>query len=306
MKKILIKALNDPFYALHVLKTRYINLSFRRLIFTNTKEFRSESDNGLYSGAIIKALNNQKSFEKFKRHYSYRDILEHVNREHGGDYLEIVRKRKDGLIEKAIINVLRSDDLGKPIKYKYSGIDFPLSPTTLRYLKVASDLNGLFPDDLCDVAEIGCGYGGQAYVNDQLLNVEMTTLFDLPFVNKLIERYLNALLMKGAFKTISINQAISKNYDLVISNYAFSELPSALQNAYIKKVLSRSSRGYLTMNSGLGGASSEGKMTLDELRERLPEFEVYKEEPISSTFNYIIVWGHNTEFANSNMHLKKI
>ena len=134
----------------------------------------------------------------------------------------------------------------------------------------------------------------------------MITLFDLPYVNKLIERYLNSFLMNGAYKTISINQATSMNYDLVISNYAFSEIPSPLQDTYIKKVLSHSSRGYLTMNSGLGGSFSKGRMSLDELREKLPNFEVYEEKPLTSDFNYIIVWGHNTEFANSNMHLKKI
>jgi len=306
MKIKFLKGLNDPLYALHVLKTRYIKIPFKKLIFSNIEELRAESDNGLYVSSINKALNNQKSFEKFKRDHSYREILEHVNYKQGSDYLEIVRERNDGLLEKAKKNVLKSDDLGKPIKYKYSGIDFPLSPTTLRYLKVASDLNGLFSKDLSKVAEIGCGYGGQAYVNDQLLNVEMTTLFDLPYVNKLIERYLNSLLMNGAYKTISINQATSMNYDLVISNFAFSELPSALQDAYITKVLSHSSRGYLTMNSGLVGSSSKGKMSLGELREKLPNFEVYEEKPLSSDLNYIIVWGHNTEFANSNMHLKKI
>ena len=45
--------------------------------------------------------------------------------------------------------------------------------------------------DVGNVAEIGCGYGGQTLVNDQLLNVESARLFDLPFVNKLIDLITN-------------------------------------------------------------------------------------------------------------------
>ena len=58
-------------------------------------------------------------------------------------------------------------------------------------------------------------------------------LFDLPKVNKLIERYLNSHLLKGSYKTTTLNQEISEKYDLVISNYAFSELPKSLQIKYI-------------------------------------------------------------------------
>ncbi len=84
-----------------------------------------------------------------------------------------------------------------------------------------------------------------------------------------------------------------QDYDLVISNYAFSELPEPVERTYIDKVLSRSKRGYLTMNSGLSdhaGRESE-KLTLDELKNLLPPFEIFEEKPYAK-HNYIIVWGH--------------
>ena len=49
--------------------------------------------------------------------------------------------------------------------------------------------------------QTGGGYGGQTLVNDQLLNVTCAKIFDLPIVNKLIDRYLSSHLLNGAFET---------------------------------------------------------------------------------------------------------
>tara|TARA_B110000211_G_C13854881_1_gene453824 strand:- start:29 stop:592 length:564 start_codon:yes stop_codon:yes gene_type:complete len=168
----------------------------------------------------------------------------------------------------------------------------------LRYLKVTSDLHGLFGKDLGMVAEIGCGYGGQAFVNDQMINLQLSILFDLPIVNKLIDSYLASFLLNGACQTTVINKVQPKNYDLVISNYAFSELRTELQLAYIKKVIAKFSKGYLTMNSGLGGPHSSGKLSLEQLKTYLPKFEIFEEDPLLSMHNYIIVWEHNRNFAS--------
>jgi hypothetical protein len=78
-------------------------------------------------------------------------------------------------------------------------------------------------------------------------------------------------------------------YDLVISNYAFSELPSNLQMKYIEKILLNSKRGYLTMNSGISDSEFKGdKLMLDDLKKLLPKFEVI---PQDYPGNYIVVWG---------------
>jgi hypothetical protein len=131
-------------------------------------------------------------------------------------------------------------------------------------------------------------------VNDKLLKYEHATLFDLPFVNRLIKRYLNYTLLDGAYEATTINEKLPLNYDLVISNYAFSELPAALQRMYIKKVLAPAQRGYLTMNSGIGGALDDGKLSLEKLKDLLPPFECLEEEPLTYPYNYIIVWGHES------------
>lgn len=127
-----------------------------------------------------------------------------------------------------------------------------------------------------EVAEIGCGYGGQTLVNDQLLNVKSAGLFDLPFVNKLIDRYLNAHLLKGAYYTTVINKEIPQNYDLVISNYAFSELPKKLQLTYNEgvtilmveqnaaKALNAASSAYVLELGAIKASGSAKKLLIDD------------------------------------------
>lgn len=300
----LIRAIRSPRRVGHVIRTRYLGSLLRGKVFVHAEEYRSDSENGMYASAILKALKNQRNFENFKRMHSYRDILEHVSRGQGAEYLRLLESRDDKILERGLQSVLLSDGIGNPIKFSYERYAFPLSPTTLRYLKVASDLKILFGADLGNVAEIGCGYGGQTLVNDQLLSVRSAKLFDLPLVNKLIERYLDAHLLNGAYGTTVINRETRSHYDLVISNYAFSELPKKLQVSYIDKVLAHSARGYLTMNSGLAGVRSVGKLTLGELRELLPEFKVMEERPLTSQDNYIIVWGHNEEAAKKYFSAK--
>jgi len=301
------KFFDDPKFALHIFISQYLKISFVKKVFAHKSEYRSDSENGNYAAVVVKFLKNQKAFDNFKQNYYYREILEHVSYDQGSKYLDIILSRNDGLFEAAINNIFNMDEIGNPIKYKYNVLNknFMLSPTTLRYLKVTSDLKGLFGSNIKRVAEIGCGYGGQALLNDQLLDVNHVTLFDLPFVNKLIARYLNSMLFNGAYKVTTINESLPENYDLVISNYAFSELPQVLQVKYINKIIVNSKSGYLTMNSGLLGERSLGKLSFNLLEKMLPPFEIYEEVPNTYEHNYIIVWGHNKEFAEKYL-IRKI
>jgi len=283
---------------------KFIRSYILKNIYSHSLEYRSFSDNGRYLAEILRILNNENLFSNFKRSKIYNEILEHVDFTSGEKYLNILKKRNDNFLLKGLNSILLNDDIGNPIKYFYKDIDIPLSPTTLRYLKVASDLNGLFGNNLGNTAEIGCGYGGQAKVNDQLFKINMQTLFDLPIVNKLIDKYLNLDLLNGAYKTELINKILPSKYDLVISNYAFSELPSKLQEVYLKKVITRSKKGYLNMNSGLGGFFSKGAMSVSENSKFLNNFEIFDEDPIFSRYNYILVWGHNKKFSNKSMKKK--
>ncbi len=94
---------------------------------------------------------------------------------------------------------------------------------------------------------------------------------------------------------MDINDIKSKPYDLTISNYAFSELPYEVQKEYLEKILKKSKRGYMIMNSGRTNFSgrSTGKMTLKELNREIPTLEVREEYPKTGPDNYVLIWGRN-------------
>ena len=280
------------------IKSKFINIKIIKL--KNQRHFhyakyRSYSENLVFSSEIINFLEKPKLFNNFKRNRYYRKVVETVTEKEGYEYLKILESRNDGFLKKGLETVLLSDFIGNPLKYFYEGYSIPLSPTTLRYLKVASDLNILFGKEFYNVAEIGAGYGGQTLINDQILSVSSAKLFDLPYVNKLIEKYLNFFLLRGSYQVTFINNEVPANFDLVISNYAFSELPKDLQIVYIDKVLKKSKRGYLTMNSGLGGHFSDGNLSAIELMNQIPNIKFLEENPLTYKYNYLVVWGIENE-----------
>lgn len=256
----------------------------------------SERD-GVYSLEIKRILSSQKLFNNFKRNHIYNFVLEHVDKIQGEEYLKVLRNRNDGFLKLSINSVLKSDGIGNPRKYNY--IEGFFSPTTLRYVKVSSDLKLLFGSEIFSVAEIGCGYGGQTITSMILNKYHDYTLFDIHDVNLLIKKYLDHFIMDGSFIATTLNEYRGNNsFDLVISNYAFSELPYQLQIKYIEKVLVHSKRGYLTMNSGLYEDTLGNKIGLNKLMEYLPNVELYTETPNTGVNNYIVVWGNTRELDN--------
>jgi len=259
--------------------------------FVGSKLNRSESDDGKYIAAVQEAVNDYVSFTGFKRDPRYNAILEHTSIQHGQECLEIILSQSPDFLLR--IDDFRNDLEGGATTNKYPFIG-EISPSTLRYMKVASDIRAIFGKTEFDiVAEVGVGYGGQLLVNDEVFGFDGYHLFDLPPVLNLASRYLECHVLNNCYKTSTLNRHdCHVNYDLAISNYAFSELPSLLQRKYIEKIFSRSQRGYLTMNSGLpNSAFRQDKLSVDELRDLLPRFNIIEERPLTGPNNYIITWG---------------
>jgi len=250
--------------------------------FVGIPENRSASEYSDYVPFVKKAVRDSRVFSRFKSDPSYRKALEHVTPEQGEQYLAVIKEQSPEFFDQ--FDRFKINDLvGSPITHSYPGIGI-ISPTTLRYVKVASDLEKYFGFDVGKkIVEIGGGYGGQLLINDQIFKVKEHHLYDLLPVNSLVERYLEAHILNCAYKCSTLNRnSGDEHYDLAISNYAFSELPSQLQHKYIDKILANSSKGYMTMNDKLD----------DDLRRKLPPFEIFDERPLTMQGNYIIVWGH--------------
>ena len=195
----------------------------------------------------------------------------------------------------AQLGLNRNDSVGSPRSYMYPEFE-KISPTTLRYIAVALDINKEMDiKRIHKIVEIGAGYGGQAAILDKFIPNLEYFIFDLPLVQKLIDKYLSSLGMRN-FTHLSLADSMeNREFDLVISNYAFSELPRNLQIEYLERVLLKSKNGYLIMNSGRGNATgrSSGKLSLKELSERIPGLLVKEEIPLTSPDNYVIYWRAN-------------
>ena len=273
-----------------MLKNLINNIIFR---FKSDLLLKSRSDTYKYINCIKEAIKSQEKFNNFKKNNNYNLILEHSTFEEGLEYIKCISRDNSDLIKK-INDLKQNDKIGNPNKYYYPNLKINISPTTLRYIKVASDLKKFFGDINLNIVEIGCGYGGQFLILSKIFNIKSYLLIDLPIVNLLINKYLKCHQIKQTYKIKNFKEIKdSNNYDLLISNYGFSELPIKIQIFYLNKIITKSKRGYLTMNSGKKNSFFKNHLTLKEIRKYLPNIKIIPEEPLTAKENYIIIWGNN-------------
>jgi hypothetical protein len=169
--------------------------------------------------------------------------------------------------------------------HDFGGIIGSFSPTTLRYIAVASSLYSLFGDlSGWRVAEVGGGYGGQAYILLAIFRLKEYAIWDIPEASQLQRRYLQDRFNYGGTTTAAaapsgsggssgsdgvrtsntiqgrahpelttnfhstLNVLIDKPFDLVISNYAISELGEEAQVAYGELLLRKAKHAYMILN----------------------------------------------------------
>lgn len=259
----------------------------------------SVSDDGRYPVYCRVASSNSFMFHHFRRNEIYNLILEHMSKEQGQEYLDILIKSPSfDLISKNLAGYLKNDTVGMPRVYDYElgGNIYSVSPTTLRYIKVLADLIGLFDmSSIKSVAEIGVGYGGQCRIICQNSSINRYYLIDLPEALSLTKRFLGKLNCLSNISFIdgtSLNKDAVDQHDLVISNYAYSELSRVIQQGYWDNVVSKSLHGYFTWN-----LESERKLdgfTVDEFTKMLKDIgrdvKILEETPLTAQGNCLIVW----------------
>jgi len=227
----------------------------------------------------------------------YRVVLEHLDPGQGNYYLECVRKSNPRLImelEKFSIN----DTLGKPkdiISLKHNdGRQILITPSTIRYVKVLADLLFEFGSlDGMKIVEIGGGYGGQALIISQECSFGSYCLVDLEDPVNLAKKYLSHFKIEN-IGTCTPDTLPDMDFDIVISNYAFSEVAKSTQDLYIDKILSRCARGYITWNNEKPDDQfGETPYDYEPLTKRLSEFHTLREgkEDAPGSSHPIIIWG---------------
>ena len=226
------------------------------------------------------------AFAGFRRDPGYTRMLEHVTEAQGREYLRLLSP--DGRARQLLQEAAKNDRVGQPVTMRLeSGLE--MSPTTLRYLKVADDIERLFGTlDGAAVVEIGVGYGGQCRLLDAMFELKSYTLVDLRPVLDLAAEFLSRFPLRTAVRFLTMNELAPTPYGFAISNYAFTELSRDVQEIYYRKVLQQTPAGYITYND-IGPAQLR-PLSCDELCQRLNGRSL-PEEPVTHPKNRLIVWG---------------
>ena len=252
---------------------------------------QSVSNNTGYPDVCLKASQNDEAFNVFKTVPEYTQILEHTSVEYGQNYIDIIKRDNTHLLNEENLNKFKTNDNhGGSITHDYG--EFTIAPSTLRYIKVLSDLINTFGDlNGFRIAEIGGGYGGQCKVITDYFDIKDYHIMDIPEANALTERYLNTLGVKN-FRNSSFDELGVEEYDLVISNYAYTELDRGLQDVYKTNIIDGSANGYITCNFIIHFAAG-GKFdtySKDELLALKGDTETLTEEPLTAPTNFVLVW----------------
>jgi hypothetical protein len=251
----------------------------------------SLSDNGSYPALCRRASTDPGVFSNFRRDPDYTGILDHVTERQGKAYLDLISQHS-GILH-AMDMFKMNDRYGNPKLCEYDTIGM-ISPSTLRYVKVLADLQSEFHtlDDL-RLCEIGVGYGGQCRILNAYYRPSHYCLVDIEPALALARRYLENFVIDAKLTYKTMAELEDASYDLVLSNYAFTELARPLQNVYLSKVILRSRMGYITYNEITPAEFNSFKA--DELLEMIPGARRIDEQPLTHPANCIILWGGNLD-----------
>lgn len=246
-----------------------------------------------YREFCLLAATQDKVFQTFKSNPIYREVLEHVNYEQGKEYLQLIENNYPDLLSQW--DLFKSNDsVGGPITSYYSQTGF-VSPSTLRYVKILGDLCQFLGEDGLTkkrILEIGGGYGGQCKIISDWFNFLDYTIVDLPEPLALTKRYLCHFSIKNVNYLQPYDIQFQDSFDLVISNYAFSECSLHMQQEYFEKYILNSKAGYMIYNDSSGAFPlSYTALQLQELLNN-SGFRAYisPEEPLTGSKNVLLTW----------------
>ena len=248
----------------------------------------SISDTNEYKNFCKQSSVDDLVFSTFKQNKIFTEILEHTSYQQGLDYISEINKNIK--IDMSLIEKFKENDLqGSPILYDYALPYGSISASTLRYLKVLNDLIINFGDlTNYNIVEIGVGYGGQSKIIQDQFKISEYNFIDLPEVLNLTKKYLSKFNYKN-LSFLDFKNLPQKKYDLVISNYAFTECSKEIQNLYLDKVINQSKNGFILGND-IGEFFNITNYSKIELLDKIQNSQVLDEKPLTHKDNYLLIF----------------
>lgn len=201
-----------------------------------------------YADICEEAVVDDEIFARFKTDSRYTPVLEHVSPENGQKYINGIMQYE---LDEELIELFKENDkLGGSRIVEYDHPFGKVSPSTLRYIQNTLDISHFVGEgEINKIVEIGGGYGGLCKTISCLCDFDEYHIYDIEPASKLQKKYLSNFDVGNKVFTHSTPEKI-ENVDLVISNYAYSELNLELQNAYYENVIVNSKRVYMILNKG--------------------------------------------------------
>jgi len=203
----------------------------------------------------------------FKSQGDYNSVLEHVTYEYGIEYLSLIENEFSDITKEQIIEYLNiNDKYGFPKKntfnFKTNG-EISCSPTSIRYIYHALlILQHYKKNDLTEVVEVGCGYGGLFLAIcffSEIVHVKINKyhFVDLPEVCNLINNYLE---LNKSYINIEYQIYSSDNFGrdikahnlFLISNYCFTEISDEYKQQYISNLFPKCKNGFIIWQTVFG------------------------------------------------------
>ena len=248
-----------------------------------------------YIELCIKAKESDYFFNEFKHIKAYSDIVE-INKESiGYEYAQKIYRDFPELF--LMLDELKKNDLiGNPTTFNYK-LFGKMSPSTLRYIYIAGDIEEKFPElpTNPNILELGAGYGGQCFILSKILPYATYSIVDLKPVLRLIEKYLYFHDVQNI--TLLTHEDITEDpIDLFISNYAFSLFSTSMQLMYFHRFIKYAKQGYILFSQ----KEENIGLSLDEFLNLLHNEGIsplISPEPVQtspSNKNVLITWiNHN-------------
>ena len=126
--------------------------------------------------------------------------------------------------------------------------------------------------------------------NKKLFEIKKYELFDLEPALGLANRYIQDARLNLLLGNHTAPTKLPNKSDLLISNYAFSELVRNLQDQYLTDIIQNSPRGYVIYNHI--SPPEFRSLTAKEFASKIPGAEIFREIPTTHSENVLVVWGH--------------
>ena len=257
-------------------------------------------DQSVFTESCLKAISNEEFFASFKRDPFYSLLYQGYSFEEGAGFLQAIESDHPSLI--AHFDAFRSSDaIGNPRTYDY-GKHGIFSPTTLRHILIA----GIIQEKMKDVGtehiiQIGAEYGGLCKALHALSLWKSYTLVDLPEHLALARQVLEKQGISGVHYLTLDEIPVKGNYDLVISDYSFSEFARPLQKMCIERILFQARSGYLLGYPFLKhfGVDPFSPKELKALcLKKIFSLDMHLDE--GERADYQLVWRNSSDFSSSS------